>query len=496
MPESARCYNSRMRKMLLGAALALALFAPASALANEPVVNSLTTTQTAVSYALGTQISWNTSGGSAPDFYFACAAGVTVKNGSGTIIPCNTTTTLSSSASDTAALSLVNLTGVMQTVTVRVTPVDASGTAYSDQTQTLTLNVSPVPQPLTGFSSSSNAPASGAPVTFSWTGVETPGTNLQFDCTNDIQIFTDPSNPLSVLPCGKTAFTSDLGQSGSQTVTFVNNSPFPESIGVHIFPSIVPGQYNGTQSLSLTLSVAGKTAPPVPSISSFSLSNSYPVSGSPVTLSWTAANADTANLQFSCVPSLSFLGIGATGSTTLPCGTLAFGTDLPLSGSVTVAFLSTSPTPVPAEVTLIPHVGGTYDATHGSTLSFTVDTAGSASAAASAALPASAPASTALTAPASVSHSSAASIKAIRTVTFSAALARGSRGAQVTALQQFLAEDSSLYPEGLVTGYFGPATLAAVERFQARYGVTQSGDAGYGLVGPKTRAELNSLSYF
>ena len=97
-----------------------------------------------------------------------------------------------------------------------------------------------------------------------------------------------------------------------------------------------------------------------------------------------------------------------------------------------------------------------------------------------------------------ISNSSApnAGIPALRTHTFSFSLSSGSRGTEVSALQQFLAEDPSLYPSGLVTGYFGPATLAALQKFQMRYGVAQRGDAGYGLVGPKTRAKLNSISNF
>ena len=38
----------------------------------------------------------------------------------------------------------------------------------------------------------------------------------------------------------------------------------------------------------------------------------------------------------------------------------------------------------------------------------------------------------------------------------------GATGGNVTSLQQFLAADASIYPEGLVTGYFGSLTRAAV----------------------------------
>ncbi len=64
----------------------------------------------------------------------------------------------------------------------------------------------------------------------------------------------------------------------------------------------------------------------------------------------------------------------------------------------------------------------------------------------------------------------------------------GSTGTEVTALQNFLASDPSIYPEGLVTGYFGNLTAKAVRRFQQKYGI-----AVVGRVGPITRNKINSL---
>ena len=74
-------------------------------------------------------------------------------------------------------------------------------------------------------------------------------------------------------------------------------------------------------------------------------------------------------------------------------------------------------------------------------------------------------------------------------------LASGSRGNDVTALQNFLkSQGTDVYPEGLVTGYYGSLTTAAVGRFQLQNGVvTSASDPGYGYVGPKTRAKINSL---
>lgn len=70
-------------------------------------------------------------------------------------------------------------------------------------------------------------------------------------------------------------------------------------------------------------------------------------------------------------------------------------------------------------------------------------------------------------------------------------------GGEVSNLQRLLASDASVYPEGLITGFYGALTEQAVQRFQAKRGIVSSGTpetTGYGAVGPKTRAALNALS--
>lgn len=67
-------------------------------------------------------------------------------------------------------------------------------------------------------------------------------------------------------------------------------------------------------------------------------------------------------------------------------------------------------------------------------------------------------------------------------------LALGMTSEEVKTLQEMLAADPSIYPEGLVTGYFGVLTQKAVMRFQKKHGLEQ-----VGVVGPKTRAKLNEL---
>lgn len=84
--------------------------------------------------------------------------------------------------------------------------------------------------------------------------------------------------------------------------------------------------------------------------------------------------------------------------------------------------------------------------------------------------------------------------------TLTAALSLGSVNTQVKILQQILNSDtdtqvaaSGAGSPGQETTRFGPATLAAVKKFQQKYGIAGPGSAGYGRVGPATRAKLNSI---
>lgn len=74
--------------------------------------------------------------------------------------------------------------------------------------------------------------------------------------------------------------------------------------------------------------------------------------------------------------------------------------------------------------------------------------------------------------------------KEVRTV-LKDGLAEGMTDADVERIQKLLATDSSLYPEGKITGFFGPLTKEALKRFQKRHGVTEDG-----TVNKETRALL------
>ena len=51
----------------------------------------------------------------------------------------------------------------------------------------------------------------------------------------------------------------------------------------------------------------------------------------------------------------------------------------------------------------------------------------------------------------------------------------GAEGEDVTVIQELLASDPTLYPEGKVTGYYGPLTSEAIKRFQARQNLPPTG---------------------
>ena len=75
-----------------------------------------------------------------------------------------------------------------------------------------------------------------------------------------------------------------------------------------------------------------------------------------------------------------------------------------------------------------------------------------------------------------------------QTESFMSTLQKGMTGSQVILLQNFLKQYPSIYPEGLVTGYFGTSTENAVKKFQTKEGIE-----AVGIVGPITRIKLNEF---
>ena len=62
----------------------------------------------------------------------------------------------------------------------------------------------------------------------------------------------------------------------------------------------------------------------------------------------------------------------------------------------------------------------------------------------------------------------------------------GSRGDDVTSLQQYLAQEG--FYTGSTTGYFGAQTRDAVGRWQSHHGISMWGRLGFGMFGPQSRS--------
>ncbi len=75
-------------------------------------------------------------------------------------------------------------------------------------------------------------------------------------------------------------------------------------------------------------------------------------------------------------------------------------------------------------------------------------------------------------------------------------LGPGATGDHVKRLQEFLARDQTVYPERLVTGYYGNLTIAAVRRWQKRFSIMSSGSVttnGFGVVGQRTLDAMRNV---
>ncbi len=72
---------------------------------------------------------------------------------------------------------------------------------------------------------------------------------------------------------------------------------------------------------------------------------------------------------------------------------------------------------------------------------------------------------------------------------FTEVLRRGAKDIEVEHLQEILARDEGLYPEKLITGYFGGLTEQALKRFQKKYNLSQTG-----ITDLPTQQKLNIIS--
>jgi hypothetical protein len=467
-----RTFSVGVFSFLIGMGIA----APIGFAQSAPVMQSLSVSPSSASSGILRSLSWSATDSFGTDLLFTCPPGVTITLDNGVSASCGTRVSLSSAGSGSVGLSLLNVTGTEKQIYVRAYPKDSSGTVNDSGSLSATLSVSPVQGALSDLTLSTTTLASGGTLSFTWESHYVPGVNVRFECSG-LQITLPESTTL--IPCGSMAFASDLSANGTQSVVVTNPQNTSASLTLVMLPSIVAGSYDGLNAKTVSVTILGKTAPSDPSADSFSASSLSPVSSATTTLSWSARNAAGANVQYSCTDDIT--AYDAQGMW-VRCGIPVF-TTATTSSSTALRFVNGGALPRVVRLSLLAQrTDGSYVVASNRDLSLVVLPPGMRTQTSPAA-------SGVQTAPL-VPQTAAAQKHAPITVS----LYKGMRHAQVTILQTFLSLDGTVYPEKSVSGYFGPATEAAVKRFQKRYGIAREGSAGFGLVGPATRAKINALS--
>ncbi|HAT68603.1 MAG TPA: hypothetical protein DCS20_03210 [Candidatus Yonathbacteria bacterium] len=428
--------------------------------------------------------SWRTADSGGYSFVIPCTQGIKFKKADGSAFVCDTPVTSTATATDYIEISAWNLSGATKSFTARITPKDASGADISGARQDVSISITALTEPIESMTGTTTI-ASAAPYTLSWSSSFLDGVNLSISCSSTIRT-TSPSYTNGFLPCNTPIFVSDLAGSGSLNLVFDNSAPTTNDIVLTLLPAMAPNTYNGAQAKTLTVSVETNVVPD-PITTSFTSSETLGrvMSGAPITLSWLTERSSGANLRISCNDNITTTITIDSASSTPKCNTIALDTTLPVSGSATISFANKNYTTEPITIILTPgRKTGGFDATRGKELSFSV-------------LPKGAVLTPSSTTPAIapiVPTTPNSTTPSLSKILFTRYLVRGSSNSEVRALQEFLAKDKVIYPEAVISGYFGPATERAIKRLQVKYSVASIGVAGYGTVGPKTRALLNSLN--
>lgn len=465
------------------------LVVPFIASAADPSVASFISGPNSINSAQIASFSWNVANSGGYSFSIPCTQGIKFKKTDGSVFPCNTPLSSVLTSIDGIDLNVWNLSGATKSFTASITPKDASGVNFPSARQDIQVSVTPVAHPIESITGATTA-SSSAPYTLSWSGGFIEGVNLSISCTPTIR--TTSSSYVGYIPCNTYISPNGLPASGSITFVFNNSAIGTENITFTITPMMAPGIYNGMQPESVTVSVKSNIAPTAITTSfTTSASPERVPEGSPTQFSWVTSGAMGANIILSCNEHISTTITVGSASSTPKCSTPAFGTAMPTNGSGTLLFANNSFTSEPIIVTLVPQLtDGNFDATHGKELTLRI-------------LPKSVPSvlpiattsqTSSIVPPATAQPSTPTPVVLTTKKIFTRNLVKGSSGSEVRALQEFLKKDHTIYPEGIVSGTFGPATERAVKRFQSKYKLGSIGTPGYGSVGPKTRDVLNSLN--
>ncbi len=458
--------------------------------AETPVVTSFITPSSINSGQIA-NIGWTIQGGG-HSLIILCAPGIKlIDSVTNQVFPCDTRKSISPSASDGVSLYVANVSGSPRIITARIIPKDANGaTDYDLGSKEATIYVSPSLEPISIFYSNATTTISGTPTTISWSSKYLDGVNFKIACSEFVTA-TSSIFGKGDMPCDRVIFPTDLSGNGSLTILFNNKASIAVPLDITILPAISSEMYNGIHTKTLTLMVASDAQKPI--TTSFTSSKTRIMSGDSIAFNWTLTNVSGTNIKFLCSPRLSLLQLSTVGTTTTPvvCGNFAWESPLLPSGSTSLSFFTSGEQDEVVTATIFPLLrNGTYDGSKAETIRIIVSltapkTAGIVETPVTVVTKLKTTAAT---------SSSVATIEQKGKSVFKRALDIGSRGDDVTALQKYLSKDKSIYPEGFVTGYFGPSTKRAVGAFQIKYGLVKNNqDVAYGFVGQKTRAQLNTL---
>lgn len=482
-----------MRKYLI-IFIILALF-PIFVFAENPSVASFTASPSTANSGDEVTFSWQLQNAGGYSFLVKCITGVKFRTKLGGIFACDNKNSSVVITNDIITLVLWNISGGTRTVIAKLIPKDAFSQDYEAAAKEISVSLATLSEPITSFTAPATTTQSGVPITVSWTSKQIDGVNILLECRDEIKV-TSPSYGGGHMPCGTPIFLDDLSPAGSITLNFTNSSLSSILYRLTLLPAIISKTYDGTHAAYLDLGIASDIIPD-PLISYFTASSTLVDSDKSVPVAWTIDNAKGANLKISCSSSLSVTSSKNPG-VTLPCGEFAFTNALAARDAFSLNIKNKSQLLDSITITLFPSSKiGEYDAVRSKSLTISVRPPTAISIPVTVAPTQLAPAIASVSSPAPQSKDIARPyiVKDAKTkAVFTLVLRRGSRGAEVTALQEFLKSDPVIYPEGIVSGYFGALTEQAVKRFQTKYGIVSSGSpatTGYGLVGPKTRAKLN-----
>lgn len=456
--------------------------------ADNPYISSFSVSPTNISSGQLISLSFSGLNTYGYNLYYPCVSGIKIKNQEGTVISCGAKVSISNLSSDSIGLFVINTSGSNKPVNFYIYPKYDTGAEYSDGVKSQSIYVGTSPYPINAVYSNSTSTISGKETIIYWSSGDLDGVNMILSCINGISATSSVEGGNIVLPCGNIAFNNKLSGSGSISLLFKNTNNDRTTVNLNVLPYIGDNSYDLSHSQSINLEVASdKTLPS--QLLSFISSKPSISSDDNISLSWTTRYANGVNIKADCTESLAFSLVLSTSTQPVPCNSFLSSNSFGPNASTTLTIYNISKQIKTAILTLFPELsGGGYDGVNIKKIYIPVYPKGEVVLLQNTNANSQSISNTVQNTSITFSENSSSPRKK-----FYKALKLGSRGDDVSALQEYLKQFSDIYPEGLVTGYMGPATVRAIQKFQIKYNIAKSGSAGYGLVGPATRAKLNSL---